>query len=425
MTKKIVIIGAGPCGLFLAHTLRRRGRKYQIEIYDRRPDPRLISFENSRTFPISLNTRGMTSLGIIPHLKSVVRDKTSLIKGSMLHLSNGKIRRAIRNSELLTMDRTKLVITLLNELTKSSDLTPVKINFNSECHEINFTKKTVTFCKEPDFFSVNYDIIIGVDGSRSRVRRVLQKNEKLICEEKYISSDYKTLFLPSDSTLESNYIHAWNLPDTTSVLMVVSPPPELSSGLITVPRENNRLVKLTKAEQLREFLQEKFPDLNALIPDSEIEAFLQRPIASVLTVRCDKYHYKDSVLILGDAAHAVSPSLGLGCNSALEDVQILDSLLDEYHDNWETVISEFTHRRKADAHALLEICENPIPYQKSLFLELKLRQFWAKIIGRPFLYEMLFDTTVPYTEILGLYKGWLEKVKKSNQEWLKHQKQKD
>lgn len=425
MTKKIVIIGAGPCGLFLAHTLQRRGAKYQIEIYDRRPDPRLISFENSRTFPINLNTRGMKSLGIIPRLESVVREKSSLIKGSIMHLDNGKNRRILRNSETLTMDRTKLVITLLNELSQESDYSPINIHFNSECHEINFTKKTVTFCKEPYFFPVNYDIIIGVDGARSRVRRFLQKTENLICEEKYNSSNYKTLFLPSDSTLESNYIHAWNLPDTTSVLMVVTPPPELSSGLITVPRENNRLVKLTKAEQLREFLQEKLPDLNALIPDSEIEAFLQRPIASVLTVRCDKYHYGDSVLILGDAAHAVSPSLGLGCNSALEDVQIIDSLLDEYHDNWETVISEFTRRRKADAHALLEICENPIPYQKYLFWELMLRKIWAKIIGRPFLYEMLFDTTAPYTEVLQLYKGWIEKVKKSNDEWLRYQKHND
>lgn len=425
MTKKIVIIGAGPCGLFLAHTLQARGTKYQIEIYDRRPDPRLISFENSRTFPINLHTRGLKSLGIIPRLESLVREKSSLLKGSIMHLAPGKNRRIMRNSETFTMDRTNLVITLLNELSQKSDYPPVNIYFNSECHEINFTKKNVTFCKGSDFFSVKYDIIIGVDGARSRVRRLLQKNENLICEEKYISSQYKTLFLPSESTLESNYIHAWNLPDTTSVLMVVTPHPELSSGLIIVPRENNLFVKLTKVEQLREFLQEKLPDLNALIPDSEIEAFLQRPIASVLTVRCDKYHHGDSVLILGDAAHAVSPSLGLGCNSALEDVQIIDSLLDEYSDNWETVISEFTRRRKADAHALLEICENPIPYQKSLFLELMLRKIWAKIIGRPFLYEMLFDTTVPYTEVLQLYKGWIEKVKKSNDEWLKYQKHND
>lgn len=39
MLAKIVIIGAGPAGLLLAHYLLRRG-KYQVEIYDRRPDPR-------------------------------------------------------------------------------------------------------------------------------------------------------------------------------------------------------------------------------------------------------------------------------------------------------------------------------------------------------------------------------------------------
>jgi kynurenine 3-monooxygenase len=206
---------------------------------------------------------------------------------------------------------------------------------------------------------------------------------------------------------------------------MVTPPRELISGVIIFPRENNLLAKLTNADQLRQFLQEKLPDLNSLIPDSEIDAFLQRPIASVLTIRCDKYHYGDSVLILGDAAHAVSPSLGLGCNSALEDVQIIDSLLDEYQDNWETVISEFTRRRKADAHALLEICENPMPYQKSLLWELMLRKFWAKIIGRPFLDEMLSDTTVPYAEVLQLYKGWIEKVKNSNQQWLRYRKHND
>jgi cation diffusion facilitator CzcD-associated flavoprotein CzcO len=36
--QKIVIVGAGPAGLLLAHYLLRRG--YGVEIYDRRPDPR-------------------------------------------------------------------------------------------------------------------------------------------------------------------------------------------------------------------------------------------------------------------------------------------------------------------------------------------------------------------------------------------------
>jgi len=56
MIQNVVIIGAGPAGLLLAHYLLRRG--YHVEIYERRPDPRLVDASKDRTFPISLQERG-------------------------------------------------------------------------------------------------------------------------------------------------------------------------------------------------------------------------------------------------------------------------------------------------------------------------------------------------------------------------------
>lgn len=38
MNKKVVIVGAGPVGLLLAHYLLRRD-SYDIDIYERRSDP--------------------------------------------------------------------------------------------------------------------------------------------------------------------------------------------------------------------------------------------------------------------------------------------------------------------------------------------------------------------------------------------------
>ena len=46
-----------------------------------------------------------------------------------------------------------------------------------------------------------------------------------------------------------------------------------------------------------------------------------------------------------------------GCNAALENAAIFDKLLDEFADNWASVIAQFIVRRKADAHALVEISE--------------------------------------------------------------------
>jgi len=41
------------------------------------------------------------------------------------------------------------------------------------------------------------------------------------------------------------------------------------------------------------------------------------------------YHYKDRVIILGDAAHSMVPFFGQGLNCGLEDVRILSTLLEE------------------------------------------------------------------------------------------------
>jgi kynurenine 3-monooxygenase len=67
--EKIVIIGAGPAGLLLAHYLLARGG-YQVAIYERRPDPRLIASHSQRTFPISLQTRGLSAIRALPGLET-------------------------------------------------------------------------------------------------------------------------------------------------------------------------------------------------------------------------------------------------------------------------------------------------------------------------------------------------------------------
>lgn len=45
-------------------------------------------------------------------------------------------------------------------------------------------------------------------------------------------------------------------------------------------------------------------------------------------VRCSELH-GPGVILLGDAAHAVTPIGGQGCNAALEDAVVLDDVLSE------------------------------------------------------------------------------------------------
>ncbi|MBD1873798.1 FAD-dependent monooxygenase [Nodosilinea sp. FACHB-131] len=55
-SQNILIVGARPAGLLLAHYLLRRGCR--VQICDRRPEPRQIAPDQQRSFPISLQYRG-------------------------------------------------------------------------------------------------------------------------------------------------------------------------------------------------------------------------------------------------------------------------------------------------------------------------------------------------------------------------------
>ena len=149
---------------------------------------------------------------------------------------------------------------------------------------------------------------------------------------------------------------------------------------------------------------------------------MRRPISTQIKIRCSRYHHGDKVLLIGDAAHAVSSATGQGCNVAFEDVSIFDRVLDECEDNWELALAKFSEYRKPDARALWEIDGNVFPLSKILFIEFILRETWAKIANRwfpnlvaPAIRDCLTGSTLSYAEILKNHSGWVAKVKASNQ----------
>jgi len=437
MTKKVVIIGAGPSGVLLAHYLLRRGDSYQIDIYERRNDPRIVSFSKSRTYPITLSERGMSALRKIEGLEEAVKAICVEIAGATFHGKNGKTRFTPRRMPLFALDRTSLVIALLAKLSENYDNSRVNIHFNYRCAEVDFEAKTVKFQKvaesipvgrETDL-TVNYDLLIGADGAYSAVREQLMHTGQLECEQKYTPSDYKSIFLPppeekSGIDLKLDSLHSWRLDDNTVLFLLYQQDGGLS-GVIHFPHQKNKIVDLSTTEEVSKLFQDNFPEVSQLMPESEAEAFLNRAPSRVSTVRCNRYHYGDSVVIIGDAAHAVSPSIGQGCNAALEDVVVFDNLLDEYADNLATVTEQYTIRRQPDAWALVELGDNAFPSSTKLFIEFILREQLAKTLHKLFphrfplsMFQLISESTVSYSEIVQLYKGWVSKVKQSNEKLL-------
>lgn len=55
-------------------------------------------------------------------------------------------------------------------------------------------------------------------------------------------------------------------------------------------------------------------------------------------------------------------------------------ILDEYADDWATAIAQFTFRRKADAHALVELGDYSFLSSPNLFIEFVDRKQLAKTL---------------------------------------------
>ena len=207
MSKKIVIVGAGPSGLLLAHYLLARDTEYQIDIYERRRDPRTVSISKSRTFPIALNDRGMSALNQIPNLKEAVRAISVEIWGTVIHGSQGKQRVITRAKPLITLDRTELTKVLLNTLDHKYDHTRLNFHFQHSCTHVDLTTKQASFsCPDSTETEsiVAYDLIVGADGARSVVRKSFLDTKLFELEQKFIDNDYKSIFLPSGVNRESN-----------------------------------------------------------------------------------------------------------------------------------------------------------------------------------------------------------------------------
>lgn len=71
-------------------------------------------------------------------------------------------------------------------------------------------------------------------------------------------------------------------------------------------------------------------------------------------IRCSRLD-GPGVLLLGDAAHAVTPVFGQGANSALESCKVLGDVLQQAAGQLDEVPAMFTAARLADMHALYEL----------------------------------------------------------------------
>ncbi|HVW71411.1 MAG TPA: FAD-dependent monooxygenase, partial [Steroidobacteraceae bacterium] len=130
------------------------------------------------------------------------------------------------------------------------------------------------------------------------------------------------------------------------------------------------------------------------------------PQGQLGTVHLTPWHLGGSVLLLGDAAHAIVPFHGQGMNAAFEDCSVLDALLDR-HTDWEPLFREFSQTRRPNTDAIAEmaienytemrdtVLDAGFVRRKEIAMDLE-RRYPDRFIPR---YSMvMFHPEIPYAE---------------------------
>ena len=353
--KKVIIVGAGLAGSYMAYAMGKKG--YEVQVFEKRPDPRKSSHGSGRSINLVVSHRGWTALaytGIEEEIRKIVVPAY----GRQIHDLEGNenyFAYNIDNKAIHSISRGEFNKTLV-ELAEA--LPNVNITFDAFCEHVDFNTGTVHMKQSEQLNTYSADLIVGADGSGSSVRGALMKQPRFNYSQHFIESGYKEVHIPAGKDgapqLNIDALHIW--PRREFMLMGLANTDNGFTGTVFAPFDGEYGLDHLKtgADGLRYF-KNYFKDAIPLIPNLE-EQWESNPTSALACIRCEPYHWGTNTMLIGDAAHATVPFYGEGMNGSLEDVRVFLELLDEHGDSdMKKVLEVYTQQRVPAGNALVDL----------------------------------------------------------------------
>lgn len=217
----------------------------------------------------------------------------------------------------------------------------------------------------PREIEIDFDFMLGADGAHSAVRYHMMKYTRMDYEQRYIDTLWcefqiqpKDTYDKSDPMsrfrISPNHLHIW----PGKEFMFIAIPSEDGTFTCTLFAPGDKYAYLeSNPANIPSFFDTYFPGVTDLIPSAELIASFERnPHLPLITIKCNPHHFSSSVVLLGDAAHAMVPFYGQGMNAGLEDVRTLFEFLDKHPAAQRAqALQEYTAYRVPDAHSINDL----------------------------------------------------------------------
>lgn len=353
MPRQVSILGAGLVGSLLSVILRKQG--YDVNVYERRPDMRSATVAAGRSINLAMSARGWKALDIAG-LREDIETIAIPMYGRQLHMPDGAqiFQPYSKNNEAIySVSRGELN----KKLMTLAEQHGASIEFEHRCSKVDVATNKLSFSTPAGDKSVQADILFGADGAFSALRSAYAHMDRVNSSQMYLEYGYKELCIPpaADGSLmmELNALHIW--PRGKYMMIALPNTDNTFTCTLFMPFEgDNAFSGLTTPDEVNAFFDKNFADAKAMMP-TLIDDFFTNPTASLITTHVFPWHYKDKSALIGDAAHAIVPFYGQGMNAGFEDCTVLNGLLTAHGDDWDTILTEYEHKRKPNGDAVAQL----------------------------------------------------------------------
>jgi kynurenine 3-monooxygenase len=380
MAQQITLIGGGLVGALLAQQLAGRG--FKVDVFEKRPDPRIAGFVGGRSINLALAERGSHALRQAG-LADDVLQRAVMMRGRMVHTRDGRSglqRYGVDDSEVIwSVSRGALNMLLLD----AAEAAGVRFHFGQSLVDADFDAGRIRLADETGAArDIDAPVVIGADGAGSALRAAMNHHTPLGERVEALGHAYKELEIPPAGTLpaelvdrsgghhqfalEPHALHIWPrggymciaLPNTEGSFTVTLFLPALGA--------HPSFATLPDAKAARAFFEHDFPDVLPLVPDFAND-YDGHPVGTLSTLYLRQWHLGGKALLVGDAAHAIVPFHGQGMNCGFEDTVVLASLMAQAPDDTDEVFAEFQRIRQPNSDAIAAMAlENYVEMRDSV-----------------------------------------------------------
>jgi len=410
--RDVTIIGAGMAGCLMAILLAKDN--FAVEVYESGSDVTKQPIISGRSINQSLGAKGVSALkeaGLWEAVRKIALPQT----GRIIHLKNGEelYEPYGQKHKFIewTVNRNELNKTLLDEIKKYPS---IRVTFDCEAADVDLEKceLTLNYKKTGQQVHKKTATIIGADGINSRVRQALEEAGQTVAKIDELKWGYKNILIKKNGEqalpFRNDAFHCW--PCKKSSMVGMANREFFTCTLILPLSGEGGFEGLRTKNALLQYLRTNCPELCPYI-DSFADDFIARQPTIFRTLHTSRWHYRDRVALIGDAAHAMTIFYGQGVNAAFDDCVLLARLIKAHSPDIEKAFAQFQSIRQEDTEAIANLCLQRLvalkdKYSSPFFLaKTNIEMALEKLLPDIWLseYTLIVHTQLPYADGLKRY----------------------